>query len=841
MRTELEPVWEAIQSNELPREFEKLFFDIYREETATFDLQETYIVDFKDRCPSKFTSEFGSSIVRLALAFYNSFGGLIIFGVEDGRRKPSGLPVQFDVEAFNATITEFTGAKFEALSRNYQFSTPQGPAEICVVLIPQRGTVRPARLLKNLGKYKRGTLWIRERHEVLRVKSEHFTTLFSQRTTYPSEGLGSTPSIQRSIPPKPATIKQFVGREEILTELWEWLVFGDQPRTYLHGPGGSGKSAIAFEFADTISLSEYEIRFPSGDRLDYVLYLSGKETELDPKDGKIRSFEERNFSNAEEILAAILIQTGFYEASEIQALDEDGLEEKIDELLDTYSGLIVLDDIDALTRRGIDTGEESLLIKVVSGAKRTRVIYTLRQSPAHARRSSIHVPGLPDDELLEFIEVAKEQFDVPHPNDDAIQLIKDESNSLPLLVENILGLRKYCGSYEAAIRQHNERGGDDARRYLYQREYDHLEQKGRSREVLAALALIREAVRFTTLADILDFSPQVVKDALAETSNIFLVMEEDEAGETVYQVSPVARPFIETASRALKYYEQIARKVSLFGKEGASPEENALILRCERLLRAQKYSDVVSIGEGLDPTDLARANPKVRALLGRAYANMGAGQRAKAVESFRFAESMGYFDIEMMRSWYYVENHAGTEISVLEDLCERVITRPNLAARYRAEFYNKLGRARLAEARALRFVAREKALSFYSGAMHAFMKNLYLAQVNALDPRKTKYDFSVTCNEFIASSRGDLDAFFKAIEAATEEKHDISVEAAEVIVKSLVNSPHLPFSEQGKRKFYGHVRRCRNKLDRAVKAISSGPGGQYLIDSFTRFEQSAKP
>lgn len=841
MRTELEPIWSAICSNELPRRFDDLFFDIFDEERNSFDLQETYIVDFKDRCPDKFSDDFGSSILRLALAFYNSFGGIIVFGVDDKSRGPSGLSVEFDVEAFNAVITEFTGAKFEALARNYSFASSDGESEICVVLIPKRGVVRPARLTKSIGKYMKGSLWVRERHEVLEVRPEHFTTLYSQRSEYPSEGMGAAPSIQRSLPPKPSTIKQFVGRELILADLWEWFVFGDQPRAYLHGPGGSGKSAIAFEFADSISLSDYEVRFPSGERLDYVLYLSGKETELDPKEGKIRKFEDRNFSNAVEIWKTILTQTGFYDDNEIEGLDEEGLEEKTDELLDSYSGLIILDDIDALSRRGVDTGEESLLIKVVSASKRSRVIYTLRQSPAHARKSSINVPGLPRDEMIEFIEVAREQFDVPKPDTDEIAAIETESNSLPLLIENILGLRRYCGSYEAAIRQHNERGGDDARRYLYQREYDHLDEKGRSREVLAALALIREPVKFATLADILDFSTQVVVDALAETSNIFLSMSEDESGETNYQISPVARPFIENASRALHLYEQILRKVKLFGREGASPEESALILRFERLLRAEKYKDVVAVAEGLDSADPARANPKVRALLGQAYANLGMGQRAKAVESFRFAESMGHFDIAMMRSWYYIENRAGVEIRALEELCLRVLKRPNLAARYRAEFHSKLGRARLAEARALRFVAREKSLPYYAGALRAFTKNLYLAQVNSLDPSKTKYDLSVTCSEFIATSRGDLNEFFKAVESLSDEKHDVSIEAAVTIVRSLVTSSHLPFSEQARKRFFGHVRRCRNKLDRAVKAISSGPGGQYLIEAFSKFERTSLP
>lgn len=835
MRDELASIWKSINEFDIPKDFKELFGSCFDYERSCFEIQETYILDFKDRAPRKFTSDYGASIIRLALAFYNSFGGLIVFGINDKDKMPSGFDVSFDIESFNSCLKEFSGVKFEALSRSFEIERSGEKFSITVVLIPRRGAVRPARLLKPLAKYPAGRLWIRERHEVLAANSEHLPVVYSQRDVYPSDD-GVASSIQRSMPPKPATIKTFVGREEILQNLWEWFIFGDQPRTYLHGPGGSGKSAIAYEFADSVCSTDSPIFFPNGDRLDYVVYLSSKETELDTQTGKIRQFDLNQFSDTVGMYRCILIESGLFSFQDVEGLDEEDLEEKIEELFDTYSGLVVLDDIDALIRKGLDTGEEFIFMKILSASKRTRVIYTLRQIPQHARRSAIPVPGLKDEEFYEFIDVAQRQFDIVAPNGTEIPIIQSVTNSLPLLIENVLGLRKFCGSYREAIRQHESKGGDDARRYLYQREYDHLEKHGRSREVLAALALLRDAVRFTTLADIMDFSRQVVIDAFSECANIFLISEEDSAGETVYQLSPVARPFIEEVSKGLTYFDQIKRKVELFRRDDASPEETSMIIRLERLLRSEQYQAAVGAWEAIGPEDTLKANPALRALAGRAYANIGSHQRIKAVECFQYAESMNYFDIAMMRSWYFAESRGGAPIERVQQVCLKVIERPNVAVKFRAEFYNKLGSSLLREARALQFGVRDRALPLFAGALKAFMKNLYLAQVNGLQSGKAPYLLASTCFDFMAACRGDLNEFFRALEALTDEKHDVAVEGAEILVEALRSGNHLPFSEPGKRAMLGQMRRTRNRFSKAVVAISKGPGGMYLMDAFDRLE-----
>jgi ATPase family associated with various cellular activities (AAA) len=142
---------------------------------------------------------------------------------------------------------------------------------------------------------------------------------------------------------------------------------------YLHGPGGSGKSTLAFEFAKKLTDGGSSIRTRGGDRLDYVIFVSGKETEFNPLTGKEQTFALRQFASAPEQFAQILFHSGFLDEDEINSTNEQTLLAQFDELFSNFSGLIVIDDIDALYRRKVDSGEESLFMKVVQGSKRTRI------------------------------------------------------------------------------------------------------------------------------------------------------------------------------------------------------------------------------------------------------------------------------------------------------------------------------------------------------------------------------------------------------------------------------------------------------------------------------------
>jgi hypothetical protein len=177
------PIFSAIQLRQLPVEFENLFGPVWDKDNQSFNIQETYVLDFKESIPEKFTDSYGAGIVRLALGFHNSYGGVIVFGVRDRSLEIVGIEKPFDIETFNRILTEYAGMHAECIARNY--SPADSNSRIAVVLIPKRGTGRPARLLRPIADYPTGTLWVRDRHEVLESTSRHLPIIYSERKAPP--------------------------------------------------------------------------------------------------------------------------------------------------------------------------------------------------------------------------------------------------------------------------------------------------------------------------------------------------------------------------------------------------------------------------------------------------------------------------------------------------------------------------------------------------------------------------------------------------------------------------------------------------------------------------------
>jgi hypothetical protein len=74
----------------------------------------------------------------------------------------------------------------------------------------------------------------------------------------------------------------------------------------------------------------------------------------------------------------------------LDAVTENQLDDFIGELFSNFNGLIVIDDIDNLSRERRDTGEEFLFLKA---AKSASILYTLRFPATYALKNAVTVPG----------------------------------------------------------------------------------------------------------------------------------------------------------------------------------------------------------------------------------------------------------------------------------------------------------------------------------------------------------------------------------------------------------------------------------------------------------------
>ncbi|MCZ8105788.1 MAG: ATP-binding protein, partial [Burkholderiales bacterium] len=754
-----------------------------------------------------------------------------------------GVDAAFEIERFNRALSDFTGVQIECLTKLY--TVPNQSEKISAVLVPRRGFSKPVKLRQNVGPYTVGSVFIRERHEARTAESRHLKMLYGSRTELPSESPDTVPNqlVHRSLPPSPATMREFIGRSDLLNSIWDWFIFSDQPRLYLHGPGGSGKTTLAFEFARTLADSNSDIKLRPNEKLDYVVFISGKETELDPLEGKQQIFLLNQFVDGHQQYSQVLFHSGMIDRERIDAVSEDEQDLLISELFNNFNGLIVIDDIDALTRKGVDTGEELLFLKAATAAKRTKILYTIRHAAAHAKRNSLNVPGLDtDSEFSEFIHLCADTFSVPLPDQTECKAIATASHQLPLLIETILGLRKFSGSYRSALSEFEERGGEEARRYLYQREYDRLNDKGKTRYLLAGLVLLNHPISVSNICHIFRLPLEVVRESINEAVGIFLISSEDEAGETTYQVTPPAIPFLRLVSSGLQHFEAVKRTVEVFQSQvaGSTPREAAIISAMKGRLRDNDYLGVIAQVEAMSQNDAALVNPIIQSLIGRSHANLGADHRERARDSFRAADAVGYSDVFMMRAWYHVEIQSGYGIGEAARLCGKVITNPRTSTRHRAEFLSKLAFCDLKQAESHRNTDREKYISKLKSSIENYLKAVRFAQ-NApdIDINETIRWLDRPLSDIAEAFYYDFGQYLAFLESPCGVGHDIPEPAAPGLIRHLLRL-QAPSTAADVHRWQIGIARTIGRIRKQKGFPSNMPGFTYLVSELDRVSDELK-
>lgn len=672
-----------------------------------FDVQETTYWDFKDEFPFSFSNEYFGGILKLICGFHNTYGGLIIFGVHDTKRTPGHNKVLSNIEKLNSVIREKLSYPFECIHRKYVLSAYEDPdgGAVDVIMVPKRpfGTP-PVRFAVGIGnKYPAGHIYIRKNHEVLKATSDDLLFLYGGRDSY---GVFQEKQQEQSVicafPANPATLKEFVGRTEVLDQLWNWLLTDDEPRAFLFGKGGSGKSTIAYEFAKMVSENAKNSTARHGTTFDAVLYLTAKRRALDTKSAEITEFLGCDFSDSRELFEHILILSSWFNEFEtVQDFDETELENA--QLLENVRIFMVIDDIDTLTINKLDPGMDTLY-RLLVRSEGSQILYTLRNLPSHSLKNSIEVPSLSlEGEYQEFIAKCCDQFGVPEPSERlASGQICEMSERRPLLLETIIGLRRSCASYEHALELLGLRAGENVRAYLFEREYDHLEQSNRARYLLAALSLFEKPVAVADLEVVLKFDPQQMADAVGEVNEMFLTTSLDErSGDSLYGLGQATKAYIESQREKLDKYPVLKELIQNYRKtfHPKRKEIARLRLRVDRYLFQNDPAAALGVVEDIKDVKVTQ-HPEYLMLLGRVAARLSPPDIPKAREAFSLGFSMGHADADALRAWYYMEWTSGFGLREAIRICEQVISEEKKYSQaLRAEFWSKKGYALLRLAR----------------------------------------------------------------------------------------------------------------------------------------------
>lgn len=702
------------------------FFATFLDQSGLYILEEGITWDFKRQWPFSYSDPYFGGIARLICAFSNTWGGIIIFGVHDERRVGGCNSVLINVDRLKQAFQQLTGATPDIDIRRYSRSSED---EVVALFVrPRPITSKPLRFLSPLKPYPALAIWMRSGHEVIQATPPSYPVLFCRAGNPLDESDAS--DVQGSLPPSPTTLKKFVGRLEVMDSLFNWLHSSDEPRTFLYGKGGSGKTSIGYEFAKLIRNSGGELPIYGGRTIDTVVFLSAKEKALITASSQIEDISDPDFAD-EVSLHRKVLQYGRWmlDESEIEKLNPEELRTEIKNFFDVSTCLLVVDDVDTLTTKGIDAGFD-FLYKVLSRTSGgSKVLYTLRNAPSHSLLNSIEVPGLATGGDYEtFVQACAAQFGVDEPKPDfrdgQLALLSERR---PLVIESIVALVRTAGSYKRAAELFQQHAGADVREYVFVREWDALPADGLARHLLIALSEIGRPASFKDLETVLQVEASQVQDAIGAVREMFLQIS-GVGDEANYSLAQLTKQFINSKKTSVSRYDVLKARIKSFKRyiHNASPQVAHVTLQVERLLppRSSEHSgeNAASAWTMVNRANLPASiseDPIFQSVKGYVASCLVPAKITDAREAFSYASKMGYEpEYLYLKAWFTAEKANGQLEGGMDVVADTVI---------KGKRYTQFEKA---------YMAGKKAAAFYFRGRERFYTDTIDAERDLLEALK---------------------------------------------------------------------------------------------------------
>ena len=703
--------YEILERGTLDNESEDIWNDLLKPDTKNKNLstQEFDILDYKAEFPFSMSDSFGVSIIRLAMGFYNSFGGFIVFGVEDKNRSTGKNSVVVDIERLNKKVCEVCSTPISM--KHYSVPT----LGIDIVLVPKRARNQsPAYLKKDFGKYLENTVWFRQDQQVLKISGNNAHFIFSDRSRE-SDKLQSIEKVTNWFPASRATIEEFVGRIAILVKLHEWLLKRRGTAMYLWGRGGSGKTKIAYEFAEILRLFPEVNLLANKSQIDRVIFLSAKKMELNSHSGEIIDIERSiDFSSERELIEAIILNTEYSNKLTDLRISNDALEEHLFNAVKEENIFLVLDDVDTISTDGKSPGIDIIIEAFSYAGNGSKVLITQRNKPNSGR--SQKVPGFSKaEEYNEFVKQCCEKFEENNSlSNSDLEALYEASEGIPLITETIIGLRKSAPNWIRAIESYNEYRGEAARKYLHSREY-HALKGPRSKFLLLGLSLFKKPASFEDLKFILKSTDSQLEEALSEAASMFINRIQSKSGDDLYVLTETATHFLREVAEENNRFATIKEryKLRITGKfPDPKKELSDQIKKIQSNVRKQKYENALRlIEEIVEPKFINDIHfIAVKALY---YSKMEPANVPEARRAFSDCMECGHFDLEVYRSITQMESDNERHNFIIDKICPFVIKKAkdkNIVS----EFYSKSAYSKIMISNELLAIEEDKAIQFIS-------------------------------------------------------------------------------------------------------------------------------
>jgi hypothetical protein len=429
-----------------------------------------------------------AELIKDVVSFHNAFGGYILAGIEQHLANPilgcNGLDASgFTVEKLNEQIAAYTRSKFMCKFRRISISGKT----LGLLFIPMRGSSSPVvRMAKGAPErggnavFKKGDILARIGDSCLPVQNDLQGLQFVCSKRRLSTDIPEFPHIENNLPPKDPNLIRFVGRGDYFLKLWSWLIDRHTPVKVMTALGGTGKTAIAYEFCLHL-LSDP----PAW--MSKLVWLTAKKQAFSAIQGNYVGVTRTDFESVDGFLRALASEIGAMETEIAQAENNDELLDLVLDGLDHFPSLVVVDDIDTLKEKQSDL---FAIIQIIAGRsfdKGTRFLLTSRLDLGAGESQVIPLGGFEDDEFSEYARMVAAERGLKLDDGVIFRLLKASLGS-PVFCASILRLVSLGADINAAIQQWKGRQGELVRKFAFERELEQLtESQARTLFALSAL------------------------------------------------------------------------------------------------------------------------------------------------------------------------------------------------------------------------------------------------------------------------------------------------------------------------------------------------------------------
>ena len=315
------------------------------------------------------------------------------------------------------------------------------------------------------------------------------------------------------LPPQTEIVPEFVGREDEIHRLSIWLTTDDARQLVIWGYGGSGKSALAYQFARAV-------RDGAPSSFQAVVWLSAKVREF--AEGETRD-RLADFDSVDSFGSALW--AALYDA--YPSKEQMTRKAIINELTETPV-LLVVDDLDAI----LDDEDLTHFLLWEIQTSRSRIVYTSRQKIYGLQ--TVEVQGFSEVELDKFVRSRAREYELDLEEClGRIPAIHSVTDGFPLFVDDLMRHAILIG-LNTAIDDWSQRLGDAARTYALRRQLSSL--GGVAQRALIAVAVAARPVSNLELASISGFTDDDMQHAIQELLKWRLLSraETNEAGHPTF-------------------------------------------------------------------------------------------------------------------------------------------------------------------------------------------------------------------------------------------------------------------------------------------------------------------